>query len=162
MKPARDNCLWILGCAILVTFFFPSATLADENTGNAAVTKAVAGFEYPAGDTGDVAEAFLDAFNTGNEEVVADFYVAHETEATFEKRPLKEQLYRYKGLYKLMGTLVPHGVLELEKSEIVLLVKSEKRGTWFKVGFEFESGVSGQLENHYVRPVPPPNAVGKS
>ena len=161
MTPHRSSRLWTVGTALLVIFLIPSIPLADDAVPREAPNEPAVEFTYPNGSLGNIAEAFIEAFNTGDEGVVADFYAERKSEAALEKQSLNTQLYRYRSLYGLMGRLTPHSVLDLENSMIVLLVRSEKRGTWFKVGLELEDCVAGKLSHHYLRPAPPPDMIGR-
>jgi hypothetical protein len=158
MTPRRHNHLRTVGTAILVLFLIPSIPLADD----AVPRETPSGFAYPQGSPGEMAEAYIEAFNTGDEGVVAAFYTERESQAALDKQSIKTQLYQYRSLFAMMGKLTPHSVLDHENSMIVLLVRSEKRGTWFKVGIELETGGAGKLSHHYVRPAPPPTMIGRS
>lgn len=157
MRLDRHNIVRILGSAMMVVVLATSGTFADENSPNATGT----GFVYPGGSPAKIARAFVQAFNTGDETALADFCVTHESDAALEKRSLKSQLHQYGSMSRMLGTLSPHKVTKRNNSKIVLLVRSEKLGTWFKVGVEMEKNLPGKAAHVYVRPAPAPEMLGQ-
>jgi len=157
MRLNRHNMVRALGCAVMVIVLATSGAFADNSSPNAMA----GGFEYPAGSPAKIARAFVRAFNTGDETALADFCRTHESEAALEARSLKSQLYQYGSMSRMLGTLSPHSVTKRNQSKIVLLVRSEKLGTWFKVGVEMDKNLPGKAAHVYIRPAPAPEMLGQ-
>ena len=158
MRLNRHNLVRVFGSAVMVIVLATSGSSADDSSPNATST----GFEYPGGSPSKIARAFVQAFNTGDETALADFCTTHESEAALEARSLKSQLYQYGGMSRMLGTISPHSVTNRNSSKIVLLVRSEKLGTWFKVGVEMDKNLPGKAARVYVRPASAPEMIGRS
>jgi hypothetical protein len=158
MRLNRHNHLWVLGTAVFVIGLMAPGSFADDSSPNATSS----GFEYPGGSPAKIARAFVTAFNSGDETALADFCTTHESEAALEARSLKSQIYQYGGLCRMLGTISPYSVTKRNNSKIVLLVRSEKLGTWFNVGVEMDKDLPGKAAHVYVRPASAPEMIGRS
>ena len=157
MRLNRHKMVRVLGSAVMAIVLATSGTSADDSSPNATAT----GFEYPGGSPARIARAFVQAFNTGDETALANFCTTHESEAALEARSVKSQIYQYGSMSRMLGTLSPHSVTKRNNSKIVLLVRSEKLGTWFRVGVEMDKNLPGKAAHVYVRPAPAPEMLGQ-
>ena len=69
---------------------------------------------------------------------------------------------RVGGMSRMLGTISPYSVTKRNNSKIVLLVRSDKLGTWFKVGVEMDKNLPGKAARIYVRPASAPEMIGRS
>ncbi|MEJ2720920.1 MAG: hypothetical protein P8181_07235 [bacterium] len=158
MRADHKNSIWRFASAVFAIILAASGAFAADDSPNATGTA----FEYPAGPPAEIARAFVAAFNAGDESAMADFCTTHQSETALEERSLKSQLYQFGGLCRMLGTISPFSVTDRSSSKIVLLVRSEKLGTWFNVGVEMDKNQAGKASHVYVRPAPPPEMIGRS
>jgi hypothetical protein len=146
-RSSKRRALAILGLSLL--FLTTSVCLFDANV-------SAAGFSFPKGFLGQAAADYIDAFNSGNDSLVAEFHTVNFTEASFEKSSLNSRLYKYKSLYKMFGELEPVETMKKNSSKLVIRARSTKRGSWFEIGFETDKNAPGKLSHQYIRPASKP------
>jgi len=117
---------------------------------------AAAGFSFPEGFLGQAAADYIDAFNSGNDSLVAEFHTSHFTEASFEQKSMNSRLYQYQSLYKMFGELDPQETVKSNSSKLVIRARSEKLGSWFEIGFEVDENSPQKLGHQYIRPASKP------
>ena len=137
----------ILGLTLL---FLTASVCLSGSAANAA------GFSFPKGYLGTTAAKYIDAFNSGNDSLVAEFHTSNFTEASFEKKSLNSRLYKYQSLYKMFGELEPYETLKKSNSTLVIRARSEKLGSWFEIGFEADESAPNKLARQYIRPASRP------
>ena len=102
---------------------------------SAAVARAAA--DFPDTEAGTRAEAYLDAFNTGSEDMVTAFLEANLTAGSLEARPMKDRIAVYGRLKDDLGTLEPMKVMAAGGDAIRVIAKAST-GKWVELGFTFE------------------------
>lgn len=137
----------ILGLALL--FLTASVCLSVS-------ASAAAGFSFPKGYLGTAAAKYIDAFNSGDDNLVAEFHTVYFTEASFETKSMNSRLYKYQSLYKMFGELEPVETLKKSNSTLVIRARSEKLGSWFEIGFETDKSEPNKLAHQYIRPTGKP------
>ncbi|RLC96201.1 MAG: hypothetical protein DRI46_14040 [Chloroflexi bacterium] len=145
--PSPGRVIAILGLSLL--FLATSVCLFDSGA-------AAADFSFPKGFLGRAAADYIDAFNSGEDSLVAEFHTANFTETSFEIKSLNSRLYQYQSLHKMLGELEPYETVKKNKSKLVIRARSEKLGSWFEVGFEIDKSVPEKLSHHYIRPASKP------
>jgi hypothetical protein len=146
-RPSKRRVLAILGLSLL--FLTTSVCLFDADV-------SAAGFSFPKGFLGQAAADYIDAFNSGNDSLVAEFHTVHFTEASFERKSMNSRLYKYKSLYKMFGELEPVETVKRNNSLLVIRARSEKLGSWFEIGFEADGTEPEKLSHQYIRPTSKP------
>ena len=120
--------------------------------GKAAPTR----FEYPEDRVGDIAEAYITAFSSGQDSLMVVFQDTFFSRLARERYPVDEQLWRYRRLYAMLGALSPERVVASEETTLVLLAKSEALGTWFHVNIELDDGTPRMVRRLLVEPAARP------
>ena len=120
-------------------------TSAQENDG-----KEAAAFNFPDDRAGTIAEAFITTFNSGEQATVSDFLSTYTSEERREE--MEKELWAYKRLFELLGTLTPQSVVDSKEADIVVLVRSEAVGSYFNVGISLDEGAPAMLDEHFIRP----------
>ena len=87
---------------------------------------AAAGFSFPKGYLGTTAAKYIDAFNSGNDSLVAEFHTTHFVETSFETKSMNSRLYKYQSLYKMFGELEPVETLKKSKSTLVIRARLDE------------------------------------
>ena len=113
-------------------------------------------FAYPKGIAGEIAEAYIEVFSTGEDSLMTGFYETYLSEGAVEEHSVKTRVWEYHRLYGLFGELAPHQIIKNDKSVLVLLVKSEKLETWFHVSIEMDEAAPGLLLDMDVQPAARP------
>jgi hypothetical protein len=125
----------VIAGAILLLGTLPGIVAADE----------VKGFDYPKGAAGEIAEAFIETFSTGEDSLMAEFFETCLSEAAVREDSVKTRVWEYHRLYSLFGELIPHKIIKNEEFNLVLRVKSEKLETWFHLNIEMDRAAPGFL-----------------
>lgn len=121
------------------------------------VERAAAGeFEYPEDRAGDIAEAYITAFSSGQDSLMAVFQDTFLSTDARERHSIGERLWQYRSLYAMLGALSPERVVTREDTTLVLLAKSEELGTWFHVNIELDDGTPRMVRRLLVEPAARP------
>lgn len=91
----------------------------------------------PDSPAGRCAEAYVRAFN-GGDEAVREFEVKFRSAAALKDRPLEARVRAYHDLKKEWGGLEPHSVLNAKGGGIVVLMKTVPAAQWLVAEFQFE------------------------
>jgi CubicO group peptidase (beta-lactamase class C family) len=113
-------------------------------------------FTFPDTRAGEMAKAYIEALNTGDEETLRAFYADHYAEASLAERPPKERATRAVGLHGQMGRLIPALVTDEDKDSITITVRSEKLKMWLSCTFQLEQQEPHKLATVMIRPSSPP------
>jgi len=133
-------------------FMLAAAPYAQNaNEGAKAETTA---FDFPKNREGEVAAAFIEAFSSGSEENLSAFMAKFGSEAWQAKG--SEEVYSYKRMHQLLGSLLPHSIVESKDADIVVLVRSKSIGAYFSVGLTLDEGTPRMLDDHFIRPAARP------
>jgi hypothetical protein len=99
---------------------------------------------------GKIVAAYIQSFNSGDEQNMRDFFVTNLSEEALRRRPLQERLQAYREMFGNLAGLELKRVLTAPAHSIAILVKRGK-GEWQKFDFEFStqppyklSGVANQ------------------
>jgi hypothetical protein len=103
------------------------------------------GFDYSKGTAGEIAEAFIETFSTGEDSLMAGFFQSYLSERALEEHSVKTRVWEYQRLFSLFGKFTPHKIIKDEELNLVLQVKSEKLGTWFHLNIEMDEAAPGFL-----------------
>lgn len=98
--------------------------------------------------------AYFAAFNAG-EQAMRDFVLNHFAPEALKSRPMEERIGIYRQLKSDLGGLDLRQVEEAPGNIIGALAKSQK-GTWFKLGFEFEPKDGHKLLGIRIEDTEPP------
>lgn len=99
---------------------------------------------FPKTAAGRLAKAYLDAFNSGDVEVMRAFELSHRSESALTSRPMPERLEQYLKFYEDLGKLELQNVEAEEEAGITVEVTAAKAGIGLRMAFELEK-VTGKL-----------------
>lgn len=107
-----------------------------------ATTAAAAGYEseFPATRAGDLAKAYLEAFNSGDVATMQTFAADFRTPGALAKRPAAERGKRTFGLYGQMGVLEQATVTGETENSITITVHSTNMDMWLSCKFDIAEG----------------------
>lgn len=114
-------------------------------------------FTYPKERRGEIARAFIDAFNSGDENRMRDFHYSFGADATTNSETVEDAVWQNQRLHKLLGALVPYRLARSDDSTLVLLARSDTLKSWFHVGFELSRTEPAQVMGQFIRPAPRPD-----
>jgi CubicO group peptidase (beta-lactamase class C family) len=87
------------------------------------VLGAAAGSILPDTASGRRAQAYFDAFNTGQEDAMRAFYQANVSKAALAERPIEARLQSYRRMRDSHGTLTPMRVLEQSDQQVHVVAR---------------------------------------
>ncbi len=120
----------------------------------AAAQDAEAG-KLPATRAGQIVEAYLKAFNAGDEQMMRAFISTHVSEVALKRRSIDERIRIFKGMLENIKSLELQRVLKAANDEIVVVFRSGK-GQWLEIGFAFETAPPHKFIGLRVEEVDPP------
>jgi CubicO group peptidase (beta-lactamase class C family) len=131
----------------------------------AGVSNAYAGdpdaFTYPDSRAGEIARAWIEQFNSGDDQQTRRFEETYRAESALKKRSVEDRVARYPQLRGMLGTtLSPHAVLAATPDGLTLLASSGSMNMWLSLDFELESEAPHKLKSLEVRPAADPDATG--
>jgi CubicO group peptidase (beta-lactamase class C family) len=91
----------------------------------------------PATEAGQRVEAYIKAFNSGDEQTMRAFISNNIADASLKRRSIADRIQVYKEMLGNMKKLELHRVLEASPSAITALFQTGK-GEWVEFSFEFE------------------------
>ncbi len=94
--------------------------------------------ELPQTPAGRCAAAYLDAFNSGDDERMRDFTQQYRKESYLQKNPIEKIIERYRTYHAAAGALTPTRILQSSANELALLVRSSRAPGFAEVRFEVE------------------------
>jgi|WetSurMetagenome_2_1015567.scaffolds.fasta_scaffold95508_3 hypothetical protein len=109
----------------------------------------------PDTEAGRIAESYFKILNTGEDQDMLKFIVAHIGEAARKRRSDEERLGVFHEMRAKMGQVRFHSVLKSEPSLLSVLVETERTG-WVSFDFVFEAGPPGKLDSIRVEQAEPP------
>ncbi len=119
-------------------------------------------FTYPDSRAGEIAQAWIEQFNSGDDEQTRRFEETYRAESALEKRSVEDRLARYPQLRGMLGTLSPHTVLDQTPNGIKLLARSGLMNMWLSLRFELEPEAPHKLKSLEVRPAADPDTAAIS
>ncbi|MEE8459701.1 MAG: serine hydrolase domain-containing protein, partial [Phycisphaerales bacterium] len=114
-------------------------------------------FAYPDSRAGEVARAWIEQFNSGDDEQTRRFEETYRAESALKKRSVDERLARYPQIRGRFGTLSPHTVLAVTPDGLTLLARSGLMNMWLSLEFALESEPPHKLKSLEVRSVADPD-----
>lgn len=148
--------LTVVAVTLFAALAAPARPQAEEAAKGSTKPSAVKGFDFPSNRSGEVAEAFITTFNSGDSTSVSGFLADFCSEA---RRPeLEKELWAYGRLYELLGALTPYSIAESSANSIVVLVRSDNVGSYFNVGITLDDGTPAMVVEHFIRPAAPPKS----
>lgn len=99
---------------------------------------------FPETVAGRLAKAYLDAFNSGDVEVMRAFELSHRSESALKSRPMPERLEQYLKFYEDLGKLELQNVEAEQEAGITVEVTAAKVGIGLRMAFELEKA-TGKL-----------------
>ena len=119
-------------------------------------------FTYPDSRVGEIARAWVEQFNSGDDEQTRRFEETYRAESALKKRSIEDRIARYPQLRGMLGTLIPHSVIEETPSGLKLLARSGSMDMWLSLRFDLEPEAPHKLKSIEVRPATDPDAVATS
>jgi len=113
-------------------------------------------FIFPDTRAGEMAKAYIEALNTGDETALEEFYTSHYAAASLAKRPPKERATRAVGLHGQMGRLIPAVVTGESDYSVTVTARSEKLNMWLSCTFQLEDQEPYKLASVMIGPGSPP------
>lgn len=116
---------------------------------------------FPATEAGQRAEAYVKAFNTGDEQAMRAFVSANVSDGALKRRSLDERVQIYKEMLANMKSLELNRVSASTPSEITCLFRTGN-GQWVEIGFQFEPESPHKLLGLRVEDSDPPSDINAS
>jgi len=96
-----------------------------------------ASVEFPAGEAGKRAAAYVAAFNSPDEAVLAAFLAANLAPEALERMPVESRMAQLRRIREDAGTIEPAKVAAGRDGGISVIARGST-GVWFEMGFVFE------------------------
>lgn len=100
---------------------------------------------FPDTVAGRLADAFFEAFNTGDADAMRAFELKHRTARALEERPVEDRVEQYRMLYEEWGKLRVLNVVERSEQDISITARAEKAGAGLEFQFDLEAPPSNKL-----------------
>ncbi len=117
---------------------------------------AVAGVEFPATRAGEIAAAYLAAFNSANPEQIKVFETNYRSATALAKRSVTERVPRVIGITQQLGELEPAEIQSATEFEIKILVKSLSTQMWLLLTLGLEEAAPYKLAGMSMAPASAP------
>jgi CubicO group peptidase (beta-lactamase class C family) len=114
-----------LGLHLLLIFFFLETTAQSQA-------------KFPDSPAGNRARAYLEAFNTGKEELMRVFFQENIAEDSLKKRSMEERIHFYREVHQETGSLEIEKIIERSPDSIVVSAQGAK-GVRLTITFEFQA-----------------------
>ena len=101
------------------------------------------------------AAAYVSAFNSGDEKVMAEFWRANFTDESLRERPVEARLTFYRRMRSDTKTIVPARVEESSATAMAVLMKTSQ-GEWILAAFEAEAKPPYRLSSMRIETVDAP------
>lgn len=126
------TCVCMTGVAIVLPCWIARAGSTDPQP---TVARQV---ELPETPAGRCADAYLDAFNSGDERQMRDFTRQYRKESYLQKNPIEKIIERYRTIHGAAGALTPIRILQSSEYELVLLVRASLTPGFAEARFEVD------------------------
>ncbi|UCC30506.1 MAG: hypothetical protein JSU86_20195 [Phycisphaerales bacterium] len=94
--------------------------------------------ELPETPAGRCAGAYLEAFNSGDDDRMRDFTRRYRKESYLQKNPIERIIERYRTIHGAAGALTPIRILQSSEYELALLVRASLTSGFAEVRFEVD------------------------
>lgn len=132
----------------------PSIVLSIAMSAIAQATKPV---ELPDSPPGRIVNAYVKAFNSGDEQAMRNFFANNVSASALAQRPIEARLEVYRQMHGNMGAIEIRRVSAARNDEVVVLVQT-RRGDWFEFGFQFDTAPPNKMRGLRVQDSDPPAA----
>jgi D-alanyl-D-alanine carboxypeptidase len=126
----------------------------------AAIAQTAKPVELPDTPPGRIVNAYVKAFNSGDEQAMRDFFANNIAASSLAQRPIEARLEVYREMRGNMGAIEIRRVVAARDDEVVVLVRT-KRGDWFEFGFQFDTAPPHKLMGLRVQDADAPVASGE-
>ena len=99
---------------------------------------------FPLGQRGELAQAFFDAFEVGEERAWTEFAEAYRSPAAQRRNPTRAFVQRLAELHSELGALSPVRLARISEGKWAVLAEAREHG-WRAVYFRFDVGDEGAL-----------------
>lgn len=107
---------------------------------------------FPDTPVGRIAQAFVGAFNSGDESKMRAFAETHRSKSALESASMKERLDYYRELYTDWGQLVVRNVESYDERHLTLTVKPQQGFSGLSLTFRCENAPPNKLEEIGITP----------
>ena len=111
--------------------------------------------KLPSTPAGKRVDAYLAAFNSGNEQTMREYMEKNVAPEALQQWSMEERLTVYRQMKEEMGGLTLRRVVETKENAVTVLAQYRK-GDWFKLGFEFEPKGENKLLGIRIENTEPP------
>lgn len=108
--------------------------------------------DFPGTPAGRTAKAFIDAFNSGDEETMRNYSENHRSKSALESRSMEERLGQYGELYSGMGKLDVRRIEPHDELNVTVTVKPERGYSGLAMTFQCETAAPNKLEEVRITP----------
>jgi CubicO group peptidase (beta-lactamase class C family) len=122
-----------------------------------AIAQATKPIELPDSPPGRIVNAYVKAFNSGDEQAMRNFFANNVSPSALAQRPIEARLEVYRQMHGNMGAIEIRRVSAARNDEVVVLVQT-RRGDWFEFGFQFDTAPPNKLRGLRVQDSDPPAA----
>ena len=113
---------------------------------------------FPETRVGEIAAAYIEAFNSGDPEYVREMELKYRAPANLEERPIEQRLQRYPQMHQALGILRPRVLDEVTPTSLTVLAESDGMGGWVSIRFSLDDADPPMLDVVAIRPAADPAA----
>lgn len=139
---------------LMVSLFLAVSILAVPASVDGA-SETVERFSFPETKAGRTAADWMEAFNSGDVDVMNRFYLDHASDDLLARADEDRRRDMYLNVHGQTGIITPNTILQEKPDRLSILVRSEKGG-WLEVDLRFVED-SGKLSGIMFRPSGPPD-----
>ena len=107
---------------------------------------------FPDTAAGRIAQAFIAAFNSGDENKMRVFAERYRSKAALESKSMKDRLEQYRGLHSDWGRLDVRNVESSDEHALTVTVKPERGFSGLALTFQFENAPPNKLSEIRIGP----------
>ena len=107
---------------------------------------------FPDTPAGRIAEAFIAAFNSGDEDKMRVFSETHRSKSALESKSMKDRLEQYRELHGDWGRLDVRSVESSDERNVTVTVKPERGFSGLAMTFQFENAPPHKLSEIRITP----------
>ncbi len=107
---------------------------------------------FPDTPAGRIAEAFIAAFNSGDENKMRVFSETHRSKSALESKSMKDRLEQYRELHSDWGRLDVRSVESSDERNVTVAVKPERGFSGLAMAFQFENTPPHKLSEIRITP----------
>jgi hypothetical protein len=101
--------------------------------------------DLPDTPAGRCAAAYLEAFNSGDDDRMRDFQQRYRTRSYLERTPIKDRLSFYRGVLEATETLTPIRVAHSTDREVILFAQASRTHGFVELQFNMDDTKPGKL-----------------